>query len=116
MELPIEKVSTLVKRHPEYEAPGHPCGRLIGHSWGGWLLGPNPFGVPRRRIDRAFLGRLAFEPNPFGALELSRLARETELGPMVPTLGSLIKILKFSYKKKRSRSPLEKFKRIKENK
>ena len=60
MELPIGKVSTWVKRHPGYEAPG-------------------------RMIDRAFLGRLAFRPSPFGALGLGQLARRTEFGPMVPT-------------------------------
>ena len=49
-------------------------------------FGPNPFGVPRRRIVRAFLGRLASEPNPFGTLGLGQLARGVGPGPMVPTM------------------------------
>ena len=60
MELSIGKVNTWVRRRPRYEAPG-------------------------RRTSRAFLGRLAFRPSPFGALGLGRLARGTEPGPMVPT-------------------------------
>ena len=86
MELPIRKVSTWVKRHPGYEALGHSGGGLTGRSWVGWLLGPNPFGVPGQRIDLAFLGRLAFRPSPFGALGLGWLAKGTELGPMVPIM------------------------------
>ena len=42
--------------------------------------------APGRRIDRAFLGRLAFETSPIGALRLGRLARGTEPGPMVPII------------------------------
>ena len=34
--------------------------------------------APGRRIDRAFLGRLAFGTSPIGALGLGRLARVTE--------------------------------------
>ena len=41
--------------------------------------------APGRRIDLAFLGRLAFGPSPIGALGLGRLARGTEPRPMVPT-------------------------------
>ena len=33
-----------------------------------------------------FLGRLAFGDSPFRTLGLGRLARGTELGPMVPTM------------------------------
>ena len=64
----------------------HPGGGLTRHSWAGWLLGPNPFGVPGRRIDWAFLSRLAFGPSSYGALGLDRLAKGTEPGPMVPTI------------------------------
>ena len=46
---------------------------------------PNSFGVPGRRINRAFLGRLAFGPSPFRAFRLDLLARGTGLGLMVPT-------------------------------
>ena len=61
-------------------------GRRIDRAFLGRLaFGPNPFGVPGRRIDRAFLGRLAFGPNPFGALGLGRMTWGTEPGPMVPT-------------------------------
>ena len=58
--------------------------------------GPNPLGVPGRRVSREFLGRLASRPNPFGALGLGRLARGTGPGPKVPTSptskGSYFKI------------------------
>ena len=46
----VGEVNTWVRRRPGYEAPG-------------------------RRTSRAFLGRLAFRPSPFGALGLGRLAR-----------------------------------------
>ena len=39
-----------------------------------------------RRLSRAFLGRLSFEPGPVGAIGLSWLDRGTEPGPMVPTM------------------------------
>ena len=48
---------------------------------------PSLFGVPEQRIDRVFLGQLAFEPSPIRALGLGRLARGTEPGPMVPTMS-----------------------------
>ena len=50
-------------------------------------FGPSPLGAPGWRICRAFLGRLAFGPGPIGALGLGRLARGTEPGLMVPTVG-----------------------------
>ena len=54
-------------------------------------LGEKTFGIrgtraPRRRIDRAFLGRSAFGTSPIEALGLSWLARGIEPGPMVPTM------------------------------
>ena len=61
--------------------------RRIDQAFLGRLaFGPNPLGVPWRRIDRVFLGRLAPKPDPFGALELGRLARGVGPGPMVPTM------------------------------
>ena len=55
--------------------------------------GPNPLGVPWRRVGQAFLGRLASRPNPFGALGLGRLARGARPGPKVPTGGAEAKWL-----------------------
>ena len=61
-------------------------GRRVGRTFLGRLAsGPNPLGVPGRRVGRAFLGRLASRPNPFRALGLSRLARGAGPGPKVPT-------------------------------
>ena len=61
-------------------------GKRIDKAFLGRLaFGPNPFGVPERRIEQAFLGRLAFGLSPIGVLGLGRLVRGTELGPMVPT-------------------------------
>ena len=63
--------------------------RRIDRAFLGRLtFGSSLFGVSGRRIDRAFLGRLAFGSNPIGALGLGRLARGTEPGPMVPTVMS----------------------------
>ena len=62
------------------QAPGRRIDRVFRLAFR-----PSPFGVPERRIDRAFLGRLNFGPSPIGALGLGRLARGTEFGPMVPT-------------------------------
>ena len=60
--------------------------RRIGRAFLGRLaFGPSPFGVLRRRIGLAFLGQPAFRPSPFGALGLGRLTRGTEHGLMVPT-------------------------------
>ena len=42
--------------------------------------------VPGRRVDRAFLGRLASGPFSFGALGFGQLARGAGLGPKVPTM------------------------------
>ena len=68
---------------PGYEV----LGRRIDRAFLGRLaFGSNPFGVPGRRIGQAFLGRLAFGPSPFEALRLGRLTRGTEPGPMVPTM------------------------------
>ena len=39
-----------------------------------------------------FLGRLAFGPNPLGALELGRLAKGAKPGSMVPTIITLLNI------------------------
>ena len=47
-------------------------------------FGPNPLGVPGRRVGRAFLGQLASGPNPFGALGLGQLARGARPRPKVP--------------------------------
>ena len=62
-------------------------GRRIDQAFLGRLaFWPSPFGVLGGRIDWAFLGRLAFGPSLIGALGLGRLARGIEPGPMVPTM------------------------------
>ena len=65
------------------------------------MSGTNPLRVPGRRVGRAFLGRLAFGPFPYGALGLGRIARGAGPGPKVPTMPP------FSYQGGRS-SPVEK--------
>ena len=52
------------------------------------MSGPNPLGVPERRVDPAFLGRLVSGSFPFEALGSGRLARGAGLGPKVPTMPS----------------------------
>ena len=70
------------KMHPGYEAPRQRINRMF---LGRLAFGPSPFKVLGRKIDRAFLGRLVFRPSPFEALGLGRLARETEPESMVTT-------------------------------
>ena len=60
-------------------------------------FGPNPLGVPGRRVGRAFLGRLASGPNPFRALGLGRLARGAGPGPKVPTKYMICDIIFLQY-------------------
>ena len=77
-------------KHPGKKASGirgtwAPGQRIDRAFLGRLAFGPSPFGVPRRRIDRAFLGRLAFGPSPIGALGLGRL---TSLGPWYPQIGA----------------------------
>ena len=50
--------------------------------------GPNPLGVPGRRVGRAFMGRLDFESNPFRALGSGQLVKGAGPGPKVPTIGT----------------------------
>ena len=80
-----EAKGALLVRGPWDETSGSP-GRRIDQAFLGRLaFRPNPFEVPGRRIGRALLGRLAFGPSPFGALGLGRLAWGSGPGPMVPT-------------------------------
>ena len=52
-------------------------------------LGYTPVGaVTGRKFSRAFLSRLTLRPGLVGAIGLGRLARGTELEPMVPTMPS----------------------------
>ena len=76
----------LGKKASEIRGARAPKRRIDRAILGRLAFGPCPFGVPGRRIDRAFLGQLAFGPSPIGALGLGRLARRTEPGPMVPTM------------------------------
>ena len=48
------------------------------------VSGPNPLGVPGRRVDRVFLGQLVSGPFPFEALGSGRLAMGVGPGPKVP--------------------------------
>ena len=73
--------------------------RKIGRVFVGRLAsGPNSLGVPRRRVDRAFVGRLAFGLDPFGALESGRLAKGAGPEPKVPTLIFVTSLREFDYK------------------
>ena len=61
-------------------------GRRVGQAFQGQLVsGSFPFGVPGRRVDREFLGQLVSGTFPFGALGSGRLARGARPGPKVPT-------------------------------
>ena len=81
MELPIGKVNTWVRRRPKYEAPGWRIDRAF---LGRLAFRPNSFGVPGRRINRAFLGRLAFGPSPLGLLGWTCWLGELGLGSWYP--------------------------------
>ena len=74
-------------KHLGKKASGIRGSRAPGRRIDWAFLGRLAFGpsVPRRRIDRAFLGWLAFEPSPIMALGLGRLARRAEPWPMVHT-------------------------------
>ena len=65
-------------------------------------FGPNPLGVPGRKIGRVFLGWLAFGPNPFRALRLGWLVKGAGPGPMVPT-RPIIWVFFFFFSKKKKR-------------
>ena len=67
----------------DVRAPGR---RIVRAFLGRLAFEPSPLGVPGRRIDRAFLGWSAFRPCPIGALVLGRLARGTGPGSMVPIM------------------------------
>ena len=78
------------RKHLDKEASGikgarAPERRIDRVFLGRLAFGPSLFGVPKRRIDQTFLGRLAFEPSPIKTLRLNRLDRGIELGHMVPT-------------------------------
>ena len=80
------KVTDRERKHPGEEASQHQgaSGKEASGIRGTRALG--------RRVARAFLGLftilgpLALGPGPIEALELGRLARGTEPGPMVPTI------------------------------
>ena len=74
------------------------------------MSGPNPLGVPERRVGRAFLGQLVFRSFPFEALRSGRLARGAGPGPKVPTLETLLSVC-YDKKKKRFVSSFESSKR-----
>ena len=79
-----EAKGALLVRGPWDETMGSP-GRRIDRAFLDRLaFRPNPFGVPGRRIGRALLGRLAFGPSPFGALGLAGWLGESGLGPWYP--------------------------------
>ena len=68
------------RRHPSEEVSGHlvASGKEASRVRGARVLG--------RRLSRAFLGRLSLGPGLVWTIGLGRLARETELRPMIPTL------------------------------
>ena len=80
------EVADRERKHPGEETSGHlgASGKEVSEIRGDR--------APGRRVARAFLGlltilgRLALGLGPIGALGLGRLARGTELGPMVPTM------------------------------
>ena len=74
------EVADWERKHPGEGASGH-----LGAS-GNEASGIRGARVPGRKVARAFLGQLTLGPSPFGAIGLGRLARGTELGPMVPTM------------------------------
>ena len=82
----FDKVADREMKHLGEKAFGHPgaSGNEVSGIRGARTLG--------RRVAQVFLslftvlGRLALEPGPIEALGLGRLARRTELGPMIPTM------------------------------
>ena len=59
--------------------------RRIGRAFVGRLAsGPNSLGVLGRKVGRKFVDQLASGLNPFGALESSRSARVAGLDPRYP--------------------------------
>ena len=83
------KVTDQERKHPGEEASGH---QGISRKEASGIRGPR---APGRRVTWAFLslfivlGCLALGLGPIGALELGRLARGIEPGPMVPTMPPL---------------------------
>ena len=65
------------------QAPGR---RIVRAFLGRLAFEPSLLGAPRRRIDRAFPSQPTFGPSPIWALVLDRLARGTGPGSMVPTV------------------------------
>ena len=69
-----------------------PVGAVLGRKFSRAFLsrltlGPGPIrAVPGRKFSRTFLGRLTLGPGPVEAIGLGRLAKGTELWPMVPTM------------------------------
>ena len=96
----FNEVADRERKHPGEEASGH-LGALGKEA--SRIKGAR---APGRRVAREFLvllivlGWLALGPGPIGALGLSRLARGTEPGPMVPTKISYL--LPYVNKKKNS--------------
>ena len=82
----FDEVADRERKHLGEEASGH-----LGAS-AKEASGIKSARAPERRVARAFLvlvivlGRLPLGPGPIGALRLGRLAKETEPGPMVPTM------------------------------